>query len=276
MKTYVINLERVPQRAAFMKSEAERIGLKKIHFFPAVDAQMVLKEKISRFYRPKSWKAYWEMTATEVAVFESHRILWEKCAYDGESPFFICEDDVLMSSSLPEQLLSISKQVEKFDIVHIDAPHSVYRFGQPESWAGVTVAPILQPISSAAAYVISPKGAQKLIALSNRGFCDHVDDFLTRPRRGYRAFQSLPAAAIQGMFADAEYVPVEICESERTSNPQTNGKLLKGPIPYRLFKELRRTTRKIVNKTVLNANLKNSGGFVGSVPLAEDLPSYRG
>ena len=49
--------------------------------------------EISVLYSPKSWKAYWELTPTEVAVFESHRLLWEKCVKTNV-PFLICEDDI--------------------------------------------------------------------------------------------------------------------------------------------------------------------------------------
>jgi GR25 family glycosyltransferase involved in LPS biosynthesis len=275
MQTHFINLKRVPQRADFMMHEAARIGLGDVQFFPAIDAQALQNAEISPYYRPKSWKAYWEMTATEVAVFESHRLLWKQCALENKDAFFICEDDILMSETLPEALLHLSKQTGKFDFIHIDGVNVAYRLGQPENWSGVMLAPILQPLSSAAAYVISPQGAKKLTALAQIGFCDHADDFLTRPRQNYRAFQLLPAAAVQGMFALADHCPQEIRASERTSDSKINLKTSKGPIGYRLAKEIRRGVRRALRKLFFNYKLKNKGGSVDIIPLAKDLPGYR-
>ena len=275
MQTHFINLKRVPQRADFMMREAARIGLEDVQFFPAVDAQAIHNAGISPYYKPRSWKAYWEMTATEVAVFESHRLLWEQCALENKDAFFICEDDILMSETLPEVLLHLSKQTGKFDFIHIDGVNVAYRLGQSENWSDVMLAPILQPLSSAAAYVISPLGAKKLTALAQKGFCDHADDFLTRPRKNYRAFQLLPAAAVQGMFASADHVPQEIRASERTSNPKINRKISKGPIAYRLAKEVRRGVRRTLRKLFFDSKLKKKGGSVGIIPLAKDLPDYR-
>jgi GR25 family glycosyltransferase involved in LPS biosynthesis len=275
MQIHVINLKRVPQRANFMAHEAARIGLEGVQFFPAVDAQERLSDDISPFYRPRSWKAYWELSATEVAVFESHRLLWEQCASENKGAFFICEDDILMSKPLPEALMVLSKQTDKFDFIHVDGVNVAYRLGRPENWSDVTVAPVLQPLSSAAAYVISPQGAQKLTAWAQKGFCDHVDDFLTRPHQDYRAFQLVPAAAVQGMFAPADHVPQEIRASERTSDPKINHKISKGPIAYRLAKEIRRGIQRTLRKSFFDSRLIKNGGSVGIIPLAKDLPGYR-
>jgi len=274
MQKHFINLTRVPERADFIAQEAARIGLADVQFFPAVDAQGQLPKDISPYYTPNSWKAYWELSATEVAVFESHRLLWEKCALENTDAYFICEDDILMSEALPATLIELSKHTSKFDLIHVDSTNVEYRYGKTENWADVIVAPILQPLSSAAAYVVSPSGAKKLAAVARRGFCDHVDDFLTRPDKNYCVFQLLPALAIQGMFANPDHVPKEIRASERTSIPALNRSISKGPISYRITKEIRRSLRRLLRKSVLDKRLIKLGGSVGITQLAEDLPSY--
>ena len=274
MKKYFINLNRVPERAQFITQEASRIGLTDYEFFPAVDAQEQDINKLSPLYTPQSWKAYWELSPTEVAVFESHRMLWEQCAKENNGCYLICEDDIVLSKDLPACLLELDKHESEFDFIRLDSAKVIYRLGKPFDLGAVVVAPILQPMASAAAYVVSPLGARKLATQARRGFCDHVDDFITRPQKNYRAFQSIPALAIQGMFAKPDCVPKEIRKSERTSKTHDNDRVYRGPAVYRLGKEVRRVLRKLLRRVVLDRRLLKNGGSVDYIKLADDLPNY--
>ena len=240
MKHWVINLKRVPERAAYMIGEAKRVGLGGLELVPAIDAKGRNAHEISSLYKPSSWGAYWSLSPSEVACFESHKMLWEKCAAENDGGCIIYEDDIVMSKSLPKVIDILDRQVEHFDMVHLDAGLGNYQLGPPFDLGGVELAPILQPLSSTAIYALSPTGARKLLAEASKGYCDHTDDFVTRPRRGYRIFQLLPAVALQGMFAQSDMVDPVIRGSERTSDPKMNPKLDRGPLPYRLAKELRR------------------------------------
>ena len=272
MKKYFINLKRSPERTKYISQEAKRVGLKDFHFFNAIDAKSKNISEISVLYNPKSWKAYWELTPTEVAVFESHRLLWEKCAKTNNIPFLICEDDIIMSSKLPFVLDEISKDTFKFDVIHLDCSDAVYRLGKPKKLdVAISLAPVLQPLASAAAYVISPSGARKLLYMSRNGFCDHVDDFITRPRKNFCILQILPAICVQGMFSKSSNVPFEIKISERTLNSNEIDFIHKGPFAYRLLKELRRFARSTSRKLLLDKSLINKGGSVGKIILEKDI-----
>ena len=271
MKKYFINLQRSPERAKYILQEAKRIGLKDFHFFNAIDAKNKNISEISVLYSPKSWKAYWELTPTEVAVFESHRLLWEKCVKTNV-PFLICEDDIMMSSKLPFVLDEISKDTFQFDVIHLDCADAVYRLGKSKKLdVAISLAPVLQPLASAAAYVISPSGARKLLYMTRNGFCDHVDDFITRPRKNFCILQILPAICVQGMFSKSSNVPFEIKISERTFNSNEIDFIYKGPFVYRLLKELRRIARSTSRKLLFDKNLIKKGGSIGKIILEKDI-----
>lgn len=275
MQKYFINLERSTQRKQHMLSEARRIHLDGLRDFPAVDAKIFKASQLSPYYKPKSWSYYWELTLGMLATFESHRLLWEACEKQKKAPFLICEDDIILSKKMPSVIEELAQHMEKFDLVHLDASPGIYRLGKPQKWGKIEVAPVLQPLSSAAAYIISPSGAKKNAKLARNGFCDHPDDFITRPHKNYRVFQVLPAVAIQGMFVNQQNVPPEIRESEREAIPQLNTPISKGPIAYRLAKEMWRGTRRISRKYFSDRGLLNRGGSIDTIPLAKDLPNYR-
>ena len=270
----MINLVRVPDRAEYMLEEAHRVGLGDINLFAAIDAQDLDIEGAARFYKPRAWEKYWELSKSEVACFESHLSLWRQCA-QGNQPYVICEDDIVISQSAKSALLELQNYSNDFDLIHLDSGSGIHRIGKPVLWGSLQISSIVETVNSAAFYMLSPEGARKLVERAEQGYCDHADDFLTRPLKGHRAYQLVPAVAIQGMFAEPAHVHPSIRVSERTARPRINTPPSKGPVTYRLIKEMRRTYRRRMQKYILDGKLIRSGGAVGQIPLANDLPEYR-
>lgn len=271
---FFINLDRLPTRADFISKQCGQAGIHNPVRVSAIDARKSDMQKVPR-YRPASWGQYWELSDTEVAVFESHRSIWDRIASQ-DSTGVVLEDDVLLSHSLGPALATLEGWTD-FDFIKLDAAPRPARLGPPRELNDLVLRPILQALPSAAAYLLSPGGARNLLGRSKQ-YCDHVDDLLTRPCRDYRAFQLCPALAIQGMFSDIKQgfdIPADVAGSERLASDQQTNPLSRGPATYRVLKELRRAIRKARQKLGGDALLRAKGGTFEPVPLASDLPPYR-
>lgn len=272
LPVHVINLDRVPERAAFMQAQCGQAGFDDIRRFSAVDAATMAP---SPRYRPARWGAYWSLLPSEVAVFESHRALWEAIAESGR-PAVVLEDDVLLSRDTARLCEVLAASAERFDMVKLDALSWPLRLGRETVVGDAVLRPLDGVVPSAAAYLLSPSGARLLLRRS-RAYCDHLDDFITRRHPGYRAFQLVPAVAMQAMFADPSGltgVPQSIAGSERTS-AAPRARAPKGPALYRLGKEIGRGARRLARRLWRDRLLQARGGHVGEVPPASDLPRYR-
>lgn len=275
MIAHVINLDRVPDRAAFMAAQCEAAGIP-MRRFPAIDAATA--PDLTARYRPASWGPYWAMTPTEIAVTESHRALWQQIV-DDDRPAAIFEDDILIAPGAGAVLADLAGQAGSFDLVKLDSVAGRIRLGPEHVLAGHRLRPIVQVLPSAAAYMLSPRGAADLLRRSQT-YCDHLDDLITRPAPGFRAFQLWPSVAVQCMFADPaalDGLPPSIAESERTQTERrTTARPDKGPPSYRALKELRRLGLRLARSAWSDGRLTAQGGLIGQVPLARGLPDYRG
>ena len=271
---FYINLDRVPDRARHMEAELRSAGIDAIERSPACDARAGVE---ASGYVPATWGPYWSLTPTDIACFESHRALWARVAAS-ELAHLVFEDDILAAPELGAAASELSQAAETFDLIKLDGAPGTVRLGPVQAIAGYQVRPVLHVLPSAAAYLLSPVGADKLIRYSER-YCDHADDFISRPRPGWRAFQLVPALVVQGMFATgsvAARLPKTVAASERTADPRIDaGHKQKGPLLYRLGKELRRGGRRIARAAWADRQLLAAGGLVGEIPLAEGLGPYR-
>ncbi|WP_229940769.1 glycosyltransferase family 25 protein [Pseudosulfitobacter pseudonitzschiae] len=256
-----------------MAKQFAQAGISNPIRFSAIDASKGFE---NTGYTPHKWGPYWTLRNTEIAVFESHRALWKEIYASGK-PGAIFEDDVFLSKTAGDILARFDGLNCDFSMVKLDALREEIRLGGERVLCGETVRPIMQVVPSAAAYVLSPKTAQDLLKRTEC-YCDHVDDTLTKPIPGYRAMQLMQAIAVQGMFADISGrlgVPSSIFGSERTTARPIQETYDRGPASYRILKELRRTARKISRRLFSDNALVRKGGYIGIVPLAEDLPNYK-
>lgn len=271
---YFINLDRVPDRAEFMRGQFGAAGIADPIRVSAVDAAQSDMSRTER-YAPRSWGEWWTLRPTEIAVFESHRSVWQRIL-DAGHPGAIFEDDVLLSKSAGQIIQNLGA-ADGFDMVKLDALAGQVRLGTEHHIGGHCLRPIRQVLPSAAAYLLTPRGANLLLRHSQR-YCDHLDDFITRPWPAYRMFQLLPGIAAQGMFLDLARrpdIPGSIVGSERTDFGRAPVHDGRGPVPYRLWKELRRSGRKLSRRLGADRKLVAQGGQIAEVPLAADLPGYK-
>lgn len=271
-----INLDRSVERRRYMEQLADRLSLaSQISRYSAVDAS-VADSLTQAAYRPHRLGPFWELTPWEVAVFESHRDLWRRVCEERWDAAVIMEDDVLATKSLKPIAECLFENSSEFDVVHLDGTALSYRFGPVRRAGEYELRAVLQTIQSSACYIVSLEGARRLLHESS-SYCDHIDDFIFRPRRGWRCYQLWPAVAVQGMFVQP---PVNVSESsvldsERTANASKLRSVSKGPIWYRISKEPRRVHIRLKRKLGGDRRLFRTGGLISQPPLADGLPPYK-
>lgn len=266
---YFINLDRVPARAAFMQDQFTLTGLVGAQRFSAVDGQQA-GALDGNGYVPGTGTR-WGLTQSEVACFESHRALWQTVVDQGLNAAAIFEDDVEMSAESGRVIAALLNHGKGFDLIKLDYSPRSMRFGPLQKIADVPVRPMLEMAPSSAAYVLTQAACRKLLSWSER-YSDHLDDFISLPRPDWKIYQCFPAVGVQVIWSkqqDQTAEPVKI--SERSQDQKTNSGLDKGPMWFRVRRELRAARRKLYWRAGGEARLKAQGGFVGFIPCADDL-----
>ena len=266
----VINLDRVPDRMVAVRAQFTRANLnERVTRFSAVDA--MLPGFSAPGYAPGSWRDRWTLLPSEQAVFASHREVWQQVA-EGPAPgAVICEDDIMVSDGFGAALQAL--EIERFGVIKLDG-FSAYRHYGPEIPMGeFAVRDILDAVPSAACYAISKAAACRLLE-DSFAFCTTLDDFVFAARKGLRPVQLFPAVAVQGMCCVSDqFVPEAIALSERDT-ATIHARADKGPLLYRLRKELKRASSKIARTLGADRRLIRRGGVLCRPQLADDLPDY--
>lgn len=86
-KTYVINLDRRPDRYEAFKQELTKYNIKDVERFSAVDGTTILLNNIP-------------LLAGEIGVLETHLAIIKKCKEDGVKNVLILEDDVYFTEDI--------------------------------------------------------------------------------------------------------------------------------------------------------------------------------
>ncbi len=279
LKGFFINVRSMSRRRTFMQHQLEHLGLNDIiQVWPAVDAADD-NSIANSSYAPGHWRSVkWELTRVEIACFESHREIWRHVADNNDKLALVLEDDVILSSRFRSAISNLANSEIELDVTKFDGVHKRQRFGaaitvetlKPD---GFEVRPIVQGIWSAAGYLVSNEGAHKLLEWSE-SYCDSVDDFLFRPRPGYRLFQLFPAVCAQGgvIFNHTKLTGEnELFWHGEMQSARMRVKRNKGPIIYSAFRESKRGVRRLGRVLFLDNLLLQQDGHIGRVPFATDL-----
>lgn len=272
-----VNLDRLPDRAAFAEAQLVHGGVTNPRRASAIDASAAPNGVITDRYKPHRGGPYWEIKPSAVACFESHRVIWEAFLASSNETISVFEDDMLVSETAGAVIKRLSANAEAFEFVKLDGAPQQVRFGAAEVVDGLELRPFRQVAVSSAGYLLTRRGAEVLLEVAET-YCDHLDDFLTREHAGFRAFQLFPAVSIQAMFVELSGhpdVPASAAGSERTGGTSHTAGLSKGPWHYRLAKEWSRVRMKATRSLGGDRTLLAQGGAICQVPLAGDLPAYR-
>ncbi|HEV2896408.1 MAG TPA: glycosyltransferase family 25 protein [Pseudaminobacter sp.] len=199
----VINLDRSPDRLAFIASQMQRLGLEFTRL-KATDATMIGDDEFKRlggtYMRP--------LSRTELACLHSHSRAWRHCV-DSNRPVLVLEDDVVLSEKLPSWLAELD-DIDMLDILNLEtrgAEKWVSR--RPYSSApksGIRHYRLFVDRGGSGGYLVRPAAARRLLQRAKH-YAAPSDAFLNlagiprlRPSQGWRR-RFMPRQARRTDFA---------------------------------------------------------------------------
>ena len=178
MDVLVINLERSPDRRAFMEEPLERLAIA-YEFFPAVDGDSDIAGRFRQYDRAKCIRRFGApLTSREIGCYASHYLAWRECVQRNR-PVTIVEDDVQLSPAFAKVLSLASERLSEHRLIRlaglfeqpfriiepIDKPYQLVRF--------------LRGPSGMQCYALSPEGAAALVTHAAL-WTEPVDNYLDR------------------------------------------------------------------------------------------------
>ncbi|MBW0159719.1 glycosyltransferase family 25 protein [Sedimentimonas flavescens] len=190
MDCLVINLAAANTRMAFMADQLDALGI------PFQRLEAVTPDTIGELAQAYNWSS-WErpLKETEKACFLSHVNAW-KYAATQDCDTLILEDDALLSRHTPKVLKALEDigGVEHVTLEVRRRKKIVSKTGRQIGSAHQLLR-LYQDRSGAAAYVLSPSGAQKLLARASTQVA--LADAMICKAYELKSFQIEPACAVQ-------------------------------------------------------------------------------
>lgn len=190
MDILIINLARSTERLAFQQDQMAALGLG-FRRIEAVTADAAAQA------RPEAYWQRWErpMRPAERACLLSHIAAWHKVA-GMNRPALILEDDAVLSRRVPALLAAIEGRAD-CDHLTLEARKRRKLLGRAKrKVAGdIFLRRLYQDRTGAAAYVLWPQGATKLLARAERGGA--LADALICKAYELSSWQVEPACALQ-------------------------------------------------------------------------------
>lgn len=160
VSTWVINLDRAPDRLARISARLQRLGLP-WQRLPAVDARALTPAQAAQLdeaaYRRKHGMT---PVAGELGCYLSHVEALRRFLASGAEAALLLEDDVLLQDSLPAVLSGLMAHPARWDMVKLSAVHSGTPQPVLELAPGHQLAVMLSRCTAASAYLVNRRAAQ--------------------------------------------------------------------------------------------------------------------
>lgn len=194
MKIFYINLDRETARREVTEQELAGLDFARS---PAVDGRQ----------NPPRFK---DLNRFQIACIDSHRVVWRSFLESGEAFCCILEDDLHFSPDFRAFLQDTNWIPEGADAVKLDTFYNVVMIGAARPGpAGRGVAPLFTRHESSAAYIVSRKGAETFLRLTENP--KKPVDYILFPRdpvgEGLSVWQVAPAPAIQDSRYEEFFAP---------------------------------------------------------------------
>jgi glycosyl transferase family 25 len=160
LQTWVINLDRAPDRLERIRRQLQLLGLPFTRL-PAVDARALTPAQRAALdeagYRRKHGMA---PLPGELGCYLSHVEAMRRFLAGGADFALVLEDDVLLHDSLPAVLHGLMQQAGRWDMVKLSAVHSGTPQPVLEVAPGHRLAVMLSRCTGSSAYLLNRRAAQ--------------------------------------------------------------------------------------------------------------------
>jgi glycosyl transferase, family 25 len=160
LQTWVINLDRAPERLARVSAQLERLGLK-FERLPAVDARAFTPAQQALLDVPNYRRKHgMEPLPGELGCYLSHVEVMRRLLASTAQFALVLEDDVLITERLPAALQGLLAHAQRWDMVKLSAVHSGTPQPVLEVAPGQQLAVMLSRCTGSSAYLINRRAAQ--------------------------------------------------------------------------------------------------------------------
>ncbi len=178
LQTWVINLDRAPERLERIRAQLQRLGLAWTRL-PAVDARALTAEQRAALDEP-AYRRLHGMTPVpgELGCYLSHVEVMRRFLASDATFALVLEDDVLLQGSLPAVLQGLMAHPQRWDMVKLSAVHSGTPVPVLEVAPGHRLAVMLSRCTGSSAYLMNRRAATAYLQalLPMRLPYDHVFD----------------------------------------------------------------------------------------------------
>lgn len=199
MKSYLINLDRSPERLEFFQRQAADADLA-FERVSAVDGSEMEPGALQQSISPRF--TFQPINQGEAALFLSHRLCWQQLIDSGEAWAAVFEDDAMLAGNGGEILKQLKSRDFTFDVIKLETTlrKVVLEREGDEVGSGFCLHRLLTWHGGTAAYAISRTGAEKLLA-ATMPLADPVDQVMFHPLHpvcaGLQIAQIVPGLAVQ-------------------------------------------------------------------------------
>ncbi len=160
LSTWVINLDRAPERLARISAQLTGLGLPFTRL-PAVDASQLRTEERA-LLDDAAYRQRHGMTPVlgELGCYLSHVAVMKAFLASPAQFALVLEDDVLLRPSLPTVLQGLLAQAGRWDMVKLSGVHSGTPVPVAEVTRGHALAVMLSRCTGSSAYLINRQAAQ--------------------------------------------------------------------------------------------------------------------
>lgn len=161
LSTWVINLDRAPQRLARASAQLQALGLRWTRL-PAVDARTLTAEQRAALdeaaYQRKHGKT---SVPGELGCYLSHVQVMRQFLASDAAFALVLEDDVLLRDSLPAVLQGLMRNATRWDVAKLSAVHRGTPVPYLEVAPGHHLAVMLSRCTGASAYLVNRRAAER-------------------------------------------------------------------------------------------------------------------
>lgn len=263
LKSYVINLDRSPERLQHFLKQADNARLQATRIAAVDGGAMTAEQRLAVSSRHPQFQP---LNAGELGVFLSHRHVWRTLVESGDACAAIFEDDALLAADLGELLAGIDANPPQADVIKLETTlRPVALVGEGVALGGRYHGQrLLSWHGGMAGYIITRACAERLLALTEP-VADTVDQVvfnpLSRISRTLEVIQVSPAPCVQhDILHRAGKSDVFATTIKRRSHS--------GLFHYGMWGDLRRVLQRLAEQLLREVRGRMPGSRLQVVPFA--------